>query len=84
MGKPYRNFSMVVKNYLKEKHGLELGEKCIFFDDNPENVSGAKRHLGITSCLIKDTGLSNAITISSIKKHPDYDIDWIVPSLASV
>jgi ribonucleotide monophosphatase NagD (HAD superfamily) len=52
MGKPYRNFSDIVRLRLP----CEVQE-ILFFDDNPENVTALEAHLGLSGCVIRDTGL---------------------------
>ena len=56
-GKPYENFSLTLGAWLEDIHGIKPGQHCAFFDDNINNIRAMQHHLGITGCLITDTGL---------------------------
>ena len=77
IGKPYANFSNVVKKYL-EKDKLSLSKSTCFFDDNIENVKSLQTDLGISGCLVKETGISKYIPISNFM----FQTDFIIPSLS--
>lgn len=57
IGKPYKNFSNIVKDRLEEKN-IAVDKHILFFDDNYLNVIALQRDIGISGCLVKDTGLS--------------------------
>ena len=71
MGKPYDSFSDVVSSVLKTRFSIESNEGVCFFDDNIENVINLTNRLGISGCLVRDTGLSKGIDLKSyLKKCP--------------
>ncbi|MBT5954131.1 hypothetical protein HOG98_05360 [bacterium] len=72
-GKPYENFSQMVKNVI-EKEGHKLSLKTCFFDDNLENVKNMSKHIGISGACITDTGLSQHISknLNSTKPSSRY------------
>ncbi len=75
-GKPLKNFSKLVKNQLKTQK-LIPNKNTLFFDDNLENVIAMQKHLTISGCWIKDTGiLYNQNENDLIKKYgkPTYSI----------
>ncbi len=56
VGKPFQNFSDVVKRLVEEKGGSLQSGAC-FFDDNPNNVAAMQSHLGIAGCWVQKTGI---------------------------
>lgn len=58
VGKPYINFSKIVKNRI-EKANIKVDTQILFFDDNHHNVIALQNHIGISGCLITETGLSH-------------------------
>ncbi|MBT6120185.1 hypothetical protein HOH45_01810 [bacterium] len=68
-GKPFENFSKMVKQII-EKEGPRLSLKTCFFDDNLENVTDMSQHIGISGACITDTGLSQHISKSLNSKNP--------------
>ncbi len=76
MGKPYSNFSWVVKKWLEPR--FELNAVC-FFDDNLENVLTIQRDLGFWGCCVTQTGLSRDLDVEAVKEKPSF---WL-PSLGS-
>jgi HAD superfamily hydrolase (TIGR01450 family) len=57
-GKPHPNYSAMVKTQLANQ-GISTTKSILFFDDNPQNIIQMQHDLGITGCLIKDTGISH-------------------------
>jgi len=77
IGKPYKNFSYVTKKLL-EKEGITLSKTVCFFDDNIENVQALQSDLGISGCLVKETGLAKDLDTPRTK----IPTDFIIPSLS--
>ncbi len=76
-GKPYENFSILVKNSLS-KHSLTCSKNTLFFDDNLNNVTSMQRHLNISGCWIKKTGIQCNISESELINeygHPTFSIN---------
>lgn len=65
IGKPYANFSSLVKGVLT-KRGVTIDSRVCFFDDNPLNVQAMMRDLGIAGCCVTDTGITPLI----LQTHP--------------
>jgi HAD superfamily hydrolase (TIGR01459 family) len=75
VGKPFENFSGVVKQILDRHHPSFNPETTCFFDDNIENVMRLKRDLSISGCWVKGTGIfkdDSSETLISRYGQPDY------------
>lgn len=57
IGKPYKNYSLMIKELISQKSNTKLSDNAVFFDDNIENVRAMIKDINITGCLIKETGL---------------------------
>ena len=58
-GKPFRNYSLMLKKIIEQQLKISLNENTIFFDDNPENVAAMIDHIGIKGCVVRNSGLSS-------------------------
>lgn len=58
IGKPYSNYSQVVKIYLQTQFGLTPDTHTCFFDDNPHNVRVLSQDLQIQGCCVIETGIT--------------------------
>ncbi len=68
-GKPYSNYSQLVKLTLKAHHPDINLKQCCFFDDNLSNVMTMQHDLSIHGCWIKESGISNRLNeIVTIKR----------------
>lgn len=75
-GKPFKNFSTIVKHHLQNVN-VPLNKDICFFDDNIDNVIAMQQHLGISGCWVKQTGIGAYFdTINSLttQQKPDYYI----------
>jgi len=82
LGKPFQNFSNVVKLILSKKN-IDINKRVCFFDDNYENTRAMQSHLGIVGCCVTETGLSQKIDFEDMKKHePDALPDFFIPNFA--
>lgn len=76
IGKPLKNFSMVVKGVLIQVYGRQYNKSTYFFDDNYENVLAMQNDLSIAGVCILETGLSwqqNLVDAAhEFGKKPDY------------
>lgn len=60
IGKPYPNYSALVKTFLNAKlHRWPDPGKIWFFDDNPENIKSIVQDLKIHGCWVYETGLQS-------------------------
>lgn len=74
IGKPYANFSQVVKGILSQRFDLSSA-KGLFFDDNPENLLALQRDLDIPGIVVRDTGLCQ---ILPYRKHfENSGLPWV-------
>lgn len=82
VGKPCDNFSVVVKNYVTDQHPtLEMG-RCLFIDDNFENCIAMQQHIGVKSCCVYETGLTEVSGIEELSQKYGKSPSFFVPSLA--
>lgn len=65
MGKPYSNFSAVVK-HITHSLNIPLSKRVGFFDDNPDNVRRLQDDLNITGVTILDTGISYELDVQHL------------------
>lgn len=75
VGKPFQNFSYVVKHILDQHHPNFNPSTTCFFDDNIENVMRLKQDLNISGCWVKDTGIfkdDNASDLTQKYGTPNY------------
>lgn len=80
-GKPFKNFSMVVNNIL-QNNKIPLDKGVCFFDDNVENVINMEKHIGISGCWIKKSGIGNFLETDAIIKKQGKP-SFVVDSLTS-
>lgn len=76
-GKPFKNFSMVVNNIL-QKNKVLLDKGVCFFDDNVENVINMEKHIGISACWVRQSGIGNFLetdTIIQTQGTPSFVVD---------
>ncbi len=74
VGKPYPNFSQVVKQHCL-KLGYEPGPQMCFIDDNPFNLQQLCQDLNLKSILITDTGIATHLS------HCPFTPDLAIPAL---
>ncbi|MFT5171687.1 MAG: ribonucleotide monophosphatase NagD (HAD superfamily), partial [Candidatus Marinamargulisbacteria bacterium] len=75
IGKPHLNYARMVSQILAKEH-ISVNTGICFFDDNIINVVALKKQLGITSCLITESGLHQG------QDPPDKNsIDFAIPLL---
>ena len=68
MGKPYPEFSEVVRYYLTQS-GITLDRSVWFFDDNPRNVDRMTTDLGISGAVVMDSGLCTGKSLEEIQNE---------------
>lgn len=83
VGKPCLNYSLLIKKWLWDRAKIEANAKVLFVDDNPDNLTAMKSHIGVSTCLSWKTGLSQLIPDVELKKnHPT--LDYLIESLGHV
>jgi HAD superfamily hydrolase (TIGR01450 family) len=80
IGKPFPNFLRVVGNILNDR-GISLGKDVCFFDDNVKNVLAMQEVLGISGCVVTDTGLSKYMDLETEFKLKTNRPDYLINSL---
>lgn len=76
IGKPYQNFSEVVRKKL-EMMGIQTTHQVCFFDDNLDNVSRMVTDLDILGAVVSDTGLSKGIEL--LEKRKTHKFHFTIP-----
>jgi HAD superfamily hydrolase (TIGR01450 family) len=64
-GKPYANYSNLVKKVLLAQHPFLDFKSCCFFDDNLSNVIELQNTINVNGCWIKDSGISQHLSIDN-------------------
>ena len=64
-GKPFSNFSEVVEIVMKENN-IVVDDGICFFDDNVENVVNMGKHIGISACWVKETGIGHYLDTTEV------------------
>ena len=78
IGKPFSNFSAVLKSILKTRFDIIPDHSCCFFDDNPHNVIRIVQDLSIKGALVSETGLYQAPCIQ--ENIATEAIPYIIPA----
>jgi HAD superfamily hydrolase (TIGR01450 family) len=79
IGKPLRNFSHMLEKKLLNA-GITVDKRILFFDDNHENVINLQNDIGISGCIIKNTGLSHHRSLAELQINQQ-QADYILPQL---
>ena len=80
-GKPYQNYSMMIKSLLPKTWQIPIDESVCFFDDNIDNVIAMKKDIGIKGCCVMNTGLFKGKDIKTELNTRDYHPDFFIPFL---
>ncbi len=80
VGKPHPNYSHFIRRILLDQ-GITLGSHTLFFDDNPHNVITMQNELNVIGCLVKETGISQGISLAD-RALNDLGLDWCIPALS--
>ena len=81
-GKPLLNFSKIVKDQCIKLGYPTPDKNTWFFDDNIENIISMKKHIGISGCCIKTTGLSKFENIKLAQQQHQGQLDAVLDTLA--
>lgn len=81
-GKPYHNFSVMLKTILTRKCPDISWNSTFFFDDNPDNVIALKQHIGVNGCWVTGTGLGKTMDITAVLKEKGMWLDYAIPAVS--
>ncbi len=87
IGKPYLNFSLLVKQILLDDHGIDIqkrASKTVFFDDNALNIGAMTKDLGIQGCLVHSSGISFNRSIKECLAQTDHPIAFTISTLKGI
>lgn len=80
-GKPFKNYYLLLKQWLLDNHNVIPDENSYFFDDNINNVRAMQAHLGVKGCCISETGIYPHHTPDPLPDLQGIEPDFFVPCL---